>query len=101
MSWTDILTESTAALAPSGNPLEILPPRERAVLVLLGQAWEPRWRVARRHGPEGGVDLRGRWPLDDITQEPIVSPAPEGRRVAGRPRPPRDLGRRRRGQGRP
>ena len=36
MSWTDILTESTAALAPSGNPLEILPPRERAVLVLLG-----------------------------------------------------------------
>jgi len=30
MSWIDILTESTAALAPSGNPLEILPPRERA-----------------------------------------------------------------------
>jgi hypothetical protein len=40
MSWTDVLTESTAAFgAVGGNPSEILPPSERAVLVLLGSGF--------------------------------------------------------------
>jgi len=50
MSWIDVLTESTAALAPSGNPLEILPPRERAVLVLRRRARRTsRQATGRRH----------------------------------------------------
>jgi len=36
MGLVDTLTESMASQTASGNPLEILPPRERAVLVLLG-----------------------------------------------------------------
>ena len=36
MGLVDTLTESMTSQTASGNPLEILPPRERAVLVLLG-----------------------------------------------------------------
>jgi hypothetical protein len=36
LSALDLLTESVTAHAPSGNPLTLLAPRERAVLTLLG-----------------------------------------------------------------
>jgi len=76
MSWIDILTESTAALAPSGNPLEIVPPRERAVLVLLGQALGATLASRLTHGPEGGVDLRGRWLLTTLPKSPLCRQRP-------------------------
>jgi DNA-binding CsgD family transcriptional regulator len=35
-----LLTESVTSQARSGNPLELLPPRERAVITLLGAGME-------------------------------------------------------------
>jgi len=40
LSALDLLTESVTAHAPSGNPLTLLAPRERAVLTLLGSGMD-------------------------------------------------------------